>query len=562
MFDNYLSVVRETGLDSDVLVIGGGTAGCLAAIAARERGARVVVVEKGGSITRSGSCASGMDHYNAILGEGPWDTPEAHLESLPNSRPGLTDMRVAAVYARENKRVFDYLEGIGVPFRDGKTGQYLRIAGMGGKQTQTVSFEGARIKPIVAAQVKKLGINVLERVAVLGLLTGVGRVAGALGFQVRNGEMFVLKAKTVVVATGGAGRLYPPPYGQPFAIGHPPYNTGDGHMMAFQAGAALTNMEFIGCAVSPKGFNVPGITGFLSKGAYLINSRGERYMFNYHPWGEHAPRNLVAYAMYKEYEEGRGQCYVDCRHLTQEAIEFIKRGIRNERITLLDYFAARGIDIARDPIPFEVRRYGVEGTGLMIDERCASTVEGLFAAGDCTNTTYALSGACTFGFVAGARAAEEALRFKGEVEVDVQLVAEFREKIFAPLVRKEGVHYSEVERELRQIMVNQVGFVRDDGGLLEAITRLKGLQKETVKLVAGNYHELMRANETYNLVDTALLVATAARERKESRVGLSHNRSDFPQRDDKNWRRFIILSRSGDGGLNVSARPIPGLQGD
>jgi adenylylsulfate reductase subunit A len=554
-------IKNQIELDSDVLVVGGGTAGCLAAMAAREQGAQVVVVEKGGSITRSGSCASGMDHYNVILGEGPWDTPEAHLESLANSRPGLTDMRVAAVYARENKRVFDYLESIGVPFRDGHTGRYLRIAGMGGKNTQTVSFEGARIKPVMAAQVKKLASTVIERVAVLGLLTRSGRVVGALGFQVRSGELFILRAKAVVIATGGAGRLYPPPYGQPFAIGHPPYNTGDGHIMAFQAGAALTNMEFIGCAVSPKGFNVPGITGFLSMGAYLLNSQGERYMFRYHPWGEHAPRNLVAYAMYKEYEEGRGPCYVDCRHLAEEAISFIKRGIRNERITLLDYFAARGIDIGRDPIPFEIRRYGVEGTGLRIDAQCASTAEGLFAAGDCTNTTYALSGACTFGFVAGATAAEEASMFKGEVEVDRRQVAEFKERVFAPLATKEGVHYSEVEEELRIIMVDHVGFIREESGLQRAVDRLKVLKGETGNLKAGNYHELMRANETRNLVDAAFLVATAARERKESRVGLSHNRLDFPEKDDEHWRRFIVLNRDSGGGVRVSFQPMPGLEG-
>jgi succinate dehydrogenase/fumarate reductase flavoprotein subunit len=128
-----------------------------------------------------------MDHIIAILGEEPWDTPEDYLSSLATSRPGLNDTRAIEVYTRGNKRVFDYMEQFGMPFRDSQTGKLVRIAGMGGNKTRTVSFKGARFKPIMAAQAKKLGVRVVERVALQGLLTGGGRVMGAVGFQIRKG---------------------------------------------------------------------------------------------------------------------------------------------------------------------------------------------------------------------------------------------------------------------------------------------------------------------------------------------------------------------------------------
>ncbi|MDP2743777.1 MAG: FAD-dependent oxidoreductase [Dehalococcoidia bacterium] len=551
----------ETELQTDVLVIGGGAAGCLAAMAAREHGAKVTLVEKAGSITRSGSCASGMDHIVAILNQEPWDTPEDYLGSLAASRPGLIDTRVVEVYARENKRVFDYMEQFGTPFRDAKTGKYTRIAGMGGQKARTVSFKGARIKPIMAAQVRKLGVQVVERVALQGLLTGGGRVMGATGFHIRNGGFHILKAKSVVIATGGVLRLYASPCHQVYLTANgPPYNTGEGHIMAFEAGASLANMEFTTTSIVPAGFSAAGATGFLSMGAHLINARGERYMFKYHPWGEHAPRNIASLAMHREYAEGRGPCFMDCRHLSKEAIDFVKRGILHEKATLLDYFDARGIDMARDPIPYELREISIQGSGIAINEKCEATVEGLFAAGDCTSINLAFSGACTLGFVAGLRAAEKASVFKGSVEIDRRQVDEIRDMSYAPLTSPDasGLSYADLENDLRQTMSTYVGFDREAEGLQKALSRLQTLKESTSGLTVTNYHDLMRANETRNLIDTALLIATATLERKESRAGLSHCRSDYPEKDDENWRRFIVLSKGDNGQVRVSSEPVPG----
>jgi succinate dehydrogenase/fumarate reductase flavoprotein subunit len=248
---------------------------------------------------------------------------------------------------------------------------------------------------------------------------------------------------------------------------------------------------------------------------------------------------------------------MDCRHLSAEAFNFIKQGILNEKATLLDYFDAQGIDMAKDPIPFELRENSIQGSGIAINEKCESTLDGLFAAGDCTNINLALSGACTLGYVAGAGAAEKASSFRGSVEIDGHQVEAIKDRSYAPLASRCGLRYSDLENDLRQTMSTHVGVAREAKGLQKALDRLKELKECTKDLTVNNYHELARANETRNLVEVAQLIATAALERKESRAGLSHNRSDHPDKDDENWRRFIVLNKGEDDQVRISFQPVP-----
>ncbi len=544
----------EHEIETDVLVIGGGTAGCVAAMAARELEKSVTVLEKGGSIRRSGSLASGVDHYSAILGEGAWDTPEAYVRA-GSSKPGLTDMTVLATHARNSKKVFDYLEGIGVPFKDAKTGRYFRIAGMGGRNPSTICFEGGPIKTIFDRHMRKLGVNILERVATGGLLTRNGRVTGAVGFHIRTGDFYVVKAKSVVIATGGAARLFPSPTGRTFFSHAPPFNTGDGHVMAFRAGAALANMEFTYCSVSPKGTDSPALTGLIGLGGFFINALGQQFMESYHPLGNHAPRNVVINAFLKEFAAGRGPVYVDCRHLAAEAIERIKKGIMNERPTLLDFLRQKDIDIGRDPIPFELREMETQGQGIKIDEECRSSLEGLYAAGDCSNISLAVSGACTLGYVAGQRAAACAATVPGHEAVARQIAA-LRRTIYQPLHNQGHIRPGDLEDELRRIMIKDVGFTRSDSSLRSALAALNELKNSSRAMVAWSGHELMRASETRNLIDVASLVATAALERKESRSLPAHFRADYPQQDDARWRGFVVLNGAANGEIEAKFQPL------
>jgi succinate dehydrogenase/fumarate reductase flavoprotein subunit len=516
----------------------------MAAMGARGVGADVIVLEKGGSITRSGSCAGGEDHYSVLLEEGPWDTPESYLASFSADRKPQ-DLEVVATFARHSKRVFQYMEEIGMPFRSRATGKYERIAGLGGEHPRTVSFEGADFKPVLARQVRCLEARVLERIAVQGLLTEAGRVVGAVGFHIRTGDFFVIKAKTTVITAGGAVRFYPAPSGHNFITHTPPCNTGDGQAMAFMAGAALTNMEFTATSAEPKGFSAPGLTGFVSCGAKLVNARGEYFMKRYHPLGEHGPRHLVVRAIKVEADEGRGPCYFDCRHLSPEQMDFMLRGFRNEKPTLIDLFAAWGIDLSRDLVPFEPREFDCNGNGIRIDEDCRSSLEGLFAAGNCSSASLALPGACTLGYVAGERAAEEAARSRAPMEAKTEQVAEYRETIFRPLDRRGELHPKDLEDELRQVMRGYVGFERTAEGLKTAIERLNVLRESARDLVAENMHELLRASEARNLIDVSLLIARGALKRMETQV-TSWSGVSYGGEDKKQGSNFIVMTKASD----------------
>jgi succinate dehydrogenase/fumarate reductase flavoprotein subunit len=518
---------------------------------AREVGAEVILLEKAGSITRSGSCASGIDSYKVLLEEAPWDTPEAYL-APDRSRP--EDMQVQATFARNSKRVFHYLEDMGVPFRDRITGRYERVVPLGTSHPTNVSFDGAYLKPTLARRVRQLGAKVVERVAVEGLLTRSGRVVGAAGFHIRDGQFYVIKARTVVMTAGGAVRFYPPSSGQSFVTHTPPFNTGDGQAMAFRAGAALTNMEFTASSIEPQGFSAPGLSAFIGLGARLLNARGERYMKRYHHLEEHAPRPVIVRAMLTEMAEGRGPCYFDCRHLSEEQLRRLKRDLANGKPTLLDFFAARGLDLSRDLIPFAPRELDCNGNGIKIDGGCRSSLEGLFAAGNCSSASLALPGACTLGYVAGERAAEEAARNSARVEVDRGQVGELRENVFRPLSGGGEVRPKELEDQLRQVMHDLVGFEREEECLQRALEHLKRLHEGSQALLATSLHELMRANETRNLIEVAFLIARAALERRESRA--SHYRSDFPVPEDK-WKGFVVMSRGKEGQVDLSFQPVP-----
>ncbi len=542
-------------VETEVLVIGGGTAGCLAAMAARREGKSVTIVEKGSSISHSGSLATGVDHYSAILGEAPWDTPEAFIDKFKANRTGLNDIKLVEIYARAAKAVFGYLENIGLPFKDAKTGTYFRIVGMGGSEPRTICFEGGRMKAIFRNQLSSLGVNIIERVAMKGLLTDSGRVTGAVGFHIRNGIFHIFKAKSVVVTTGGATRLFPAATGRTFFTHAPPYNTGDGHAMAFNAGAILTNMEFPSCSVSPKGTDGPALTGLIGMGGFFINGLGEEFMKKYHPFGNHAPKNVVINGMLKEFAAGRGPCYVDCRHIDKAAIDRIIKGILNERPTLLDYLQHKGIEIGRDPIPFELREMEICGQGIKIDESCASSLEGLYAAGDCTNIGLAVSGACTLGYLAGKNAAQYSSSVPG-YDANTAQISQLRKNIYCSLNNEGFIRSSDLEDEVRRIMSAHVGFNRNEVGLQAAISALRSLKENARHMIALSYHELMRANETQNLIDMSLVIARAALERRESRSIPAHYRSDYPKQDDGKWRGFILMKKGHSGEMKVSYAPL------
>jgi adenylylsulfate reductase subunit A len=263
-----------TLLEADVLIVGGGLAGTNAAIAAAERGARVVVMDKG-KIERSGDVGGGVDHFLAYLdSDSSWDTRGHFLRYVWQIGRGTTDLKVLEkVYCDELPEAIRRMDRIGCPLSR-PDGTFYRTKSMGQPGPYWINFVGKRLKPCLAKEVRRLGCTVLDRVMALELLVQDDKVTGAAGMNIRTGEFFIVNAKATVVSTGSTQRLYESPRVSPFNTWLSPFDTGDGQAIAFRAGATLANMEYMRMTMLPKGFAAPGFNAFTGMGCGLMNALG------------------------------------------------------------------------------------------------------------------------------------------------------------------------------------------------------------------------------------------------------------------------------------------------
>lgn len=244
-----------------------------------------------------------------------------------------------------------------------------------------------------------------------------------------------------MIATGNTNRLYENPRINPFNTWLSPFNTGDGPAMAFRAGAALANMEYMRMTVMPKGFAAPGFNAFTGLGARFMNGRGEYYMGKYHPEGNRAPRYDVVFYSLKEMKEGRGPLFIDCTHLPEEVLAHLEKTLGYDKDTLPDYMKQRCEDLRRSPVEIMVSEgmqagpTEVTGSGIKINQAFASTVPGLFACGDACDSNQCVHGAVTGGYAAGNSAAYASPQTVG-VLVDEDAAAREKERTFAPLMRR------------------------------------------------------------------------------------------------------------------------------
>lgn len=541
-------------LTTDVLVVGGGIAGCNAALAAAERGARVVVMDKG-KIERSGDLGGGVDHFLAFLGTGPnWDTRDAFLDWVWEAGGGTGDPAIIdAVCCSELKEAIDRMAAIGVPLTQ-PDGTFYRTRSFGMPGPYFINFNGKRIKPALARWVRKLGCRVLDKVTVLGLMTQDGRVTGAFGFHIRTGDLHVVQAKAVIVSTGDASRLFQHERLNPFNTWASPFNTGDGQVMAFHAGATLSNLEYLRMSIVPKGFAAAGFNAFMGMGCRLMNSLGEYFMEERYP---SASRNMAVLCALEELRAGRGPLYMDCRHLKPATLAHLSTTLGYDKDTLPDYLRERGEnDLKRQLIEIDVSDASQGGTtsvtsaGIRIGKNSESTVPGLFAAGNCSDHNRGLWAATTGGYHAG----KAATQYAGRVchgENDAGKALEAYEEFASALLRKEGLSYREVEDMIRKVMHENVGTIRTEKGLEAALIKLNHIGRCLEVVKAGDLHELMRVAESRSLLLVGELMARAALYRKESRMKPFHCRLDYPETDETNWRGLVLIRN--EQGLPVTS---------
>ena len=545
-----------TNLETDVLVVGGGVAGSMAAIPALEAGLEVVICEKGKVLDHCGSIGCGVDHYLTVMDTGPeWDTPEFLLKHVPELTDGIVDMAVAGRVIHEMPRIFRKIESFGVDFKDPRLGTYYRLRSFGLPGTYHINFDGTDFKKHIGERVRKGKANVLMRTMVVQLLTRDNRAYGAIAFNFRTGEWYAIRAKSVVLAAGDVNRLSRNASGLAFDSWHFPYNTGDAQAMGYRAGAALANMESVEATLTPKGFSVQGLNALVSLGAYFVNKAGERFMFRYDKKGENARRAVLADAAINEYLLGNGPIYLDCRHLPPDMLDHMEHTLQVDRYTLPAFYQQKGIRFREELIEISIselsiRRSGVyfRGSGLAVDTNGETSVEGLFAAGDCATVSGGISGAAVLGHIAGEGVVQRVRSTTGALPpIDAGVVASVRDASLAHLGGASGMSWKELEDDTRGTVTDYVGVRRNEQGLKLALQTLLALAKREPAMKADDLHGLMRVHEAKNIRLNAEIMASASLAREETRTGSAHRRLDFPKTDDANWRKFVIVEKGEHG---------------
>jgi adenylylsulfate reductase subunit A len=551
-------------LETDVVVVGGGVAGCLAALGAAEAGARVVICDKCGLLERAGSVAGGTDHFTAVLEEGPeWDTPEYLMKYMPALLEGVADIEAVERLVRGLKPMVHLLEKLGVDFHDPENPDtpYYRHRAWGMPGSYTINFDGTNFKHVIGRSARRAGAKVLERTMVADLLMDEGRPRGAVAFNIRTGEVYIILGAAVVIATGDANRLGRNASGHAFDSWHFPYNAGEGRAMALRAGARLANMEFVDSTLSPKGYSTQGLNAFVGGGAHFINGLGERFMFKYHPDAERGRRSDIINGFLTETMEGRGPIYCDCTHLPKDEIQRLVNTLGIDRPALPAFFAQKNIDLTKEPFEVCVTEVAsvrggqpFRGSGVHIDKDSSSSIPGIFAGGDCSTTSSGIAGATVMGHNAGVNAARFARSQQKIKPVTSEEKDQVYEMLYQPLHLKQGQSSHAFEDSVRSIVTDFIGYRREESLMREGLKMLRELRLQENKIGAKDYHGVMRVNEARSIRINAEAMAVSAIERKESRSGAAHIRVDYPKTDNVNEIRVIMVEMSDDE-LKASSKP-------
>ncbi|OPY92729.1 MAG: Fumarate reductase flavoprotein subunit [Syntrophaceae bacterium PtaU1.Bin231] len=543
-------------VSTDVLVIGAGGAGIRAAIEAHNLGAKVLVVSKGdypaGCIT-----AIAMGAITAAIDSR--DSRDTHYEDTLRGGHHLNNPKLVRLLADLGpERALD-VERYGTQFdkMDGKfdyfsyPGHALPRAILAGDRYKGGFFRG------IVREATRLGIEVLERVMVVDLLREGGAVCGALALEIDKGSLLVLQAKAVIIATGGAGYLFS-------LTTNLPGITGDGCALAYEAGARLSDMEFVqmrACMIHPAPMRgtAPPADGGVTIGGRFYNGLCERYMKKYHPEkAEQVTRAEVARCTQKEILEGRssphGGVYGDFSGVPREQLAKFK--------AFMQSCAAANFDPAWQPYEWAPGAHYFMG-GIVINERCETGVPGLYAAGEAQSGTMganrlpgnALTETQVFGAIAGAQAAELARSATAPVPAP-QTIAGSVGKVAALWNRDRGVDYREVRREISESLSRYAGVIRTEEGLRKAIGLMDEVGEKRIGSLcvaeARSFRELAGLFETMNIFAVGRLILQAALLRTESRG--AHNREDYPETSVA-WRKNILFQRREGKAVVVTRSP-------
>jgi fumarate reductase (CoM/CoB) subunit A len=539
-------------IKSEVLIIGSGGAGCRAAIEVSNEGKEPLIVSKGLSF-RSGCTGMAEGGYNAVLKlVDPEDSFEAHYKDTIKGGSYLNDPDLVNILTRESPERLHDLEEYGALFDRQESGE-LNQRPFGAQTYRRTCFQGDRtgheIMTALKEEIVKRGIKTIDEVMITSLILNdrdalMPKVIGAIGVDLKTSETIYFQSKAVILATGGAGQLFP-------VTSNTTQKNGDGFALAYRAGAELLDMEEI--QFHPTGMVHPeSKKGVLvteavrAEGGRLINSEGERFMSNYDDRMELASRDVVARAIYNEIQEGRGSehggVYLTVAHLDPDYID--------EKLeTMVIQFEDAGVDIKTKPMEVAPTAHHHMG-GVRIDEDGRTTIENLFACGEVCGGVHggnrlggnALADTQVFGKRAGFTAALAC--DISDYEFNIPDIEEEENRIKS-LIREGTIKPQDMKKEIQQLMWDNVSIVRNEFKLRHALKRLMKMREELNDLDVKNvkqYNEsLITALEVTNMVDICILIVKSAILRRESRG--AQYREDFPQSDDT-WKKSIVMGKN------------------
>jgi succinate dehydrogenase / fumarate reductase flavoprotein subunit len=543
----------------DVLVVGAGCAGMRAAIEAHDAGADVALISKIHPVrSHSGAAEGGI---NAALGNASDDDPEKHAFDTVKGSDYLGDQDAIEILCTEAPGDVYQLEHWGAVFsrtEDGRIAQRPFGAAGEPRTAYAADITGHVLVHVLYEQVMKRDLKVYEEFFVWKLVENEGRCQGVIAWNLLDGGLATIGAKTVILTTGGAGRLYT---GTTNAYAC----TGDGMAQALRLGVALEDMEmmqFHPTTLAPTGVLIT--EGTRGEGAFLLNSEGERFLKRYAPNAmELASRDVISRAEQTEIDEGRGldgNVLLDMRHLGAEKILERLHGTRE----LAMVFA--GVDPIHEPIPVRPGAHYHMG-GVDTDVWGQTTLEGLYAAGECACVSVhganrlggnALMETITYGKRAGAHAADWALTHT-TVEVPDSVETDAERELAELLDRSDGERPWSIRNELAETMHENFGVFRREEQMRRQGQIVDELQERYARVVVEDKgqvfnNDLTQALELGFLLDLAACMVVAGLERKESR-GAHARPYDYPDRDDENFMRHTLV-RWVDGAPTLDWRPV------
>ena len=556
-------------LTTDVLIIGGGTAGCYAALTIREKSDASIIIAEKANIKRSGCLAAGVNAINAYIVEGR--KPEDYVEYAKKDADDIVREDLLLTMSERLNEVTAKMEKLGLVILKDENGRYVA------RGNRNIKINGENIKPILADAVNSLeNVTVINRLNITDYIVKDNTILGAVGFNIDTGEVYEIRAKKVLCATGGAAGLYKPnnPGFSRHKMWYPPFNTGAGFAMGINAGAEMTTFEMRFIALRCKDTIAPTGTIAQGVGAKQVNSLGEVYENRYG-----LTTSQRVYGTVSENIEGRGPCYLRTEGISSEQDESLKKAYLN----MAPSQTLKWIESGKKPSEQNVEIEGTEpyivgghtASGYWVDTNRRTTINGLYAAGD-------VAGGCPQKYVTGAMAegeiaAEDIVKELNRSDITENAFSqstadEYADKFTDERIKEYNEYLSrddkdtifsteELEEAMQKVMDTYAGGIGShyqfNGKQLKlAKEKIEQIETLSEKANAKDYHELMFVYELKERLTVCQVLIEHLKARKETRWHSFAENLDYPEKSDE-WLKYVN-TRKVDGRIEVKYRNLVG----